>query len=124
MSKRSHLSGEERLAIAIKEMPNPLEDRRHNLSIYLVNDKASSNENRFEHIINPRHELTTNDIKRIPKLLHKAIMKKDKERKETFNLYIRRFNYKEEYIKISIHINPEYPQKAYIKTIFITKNVK
>ena len=124
MAKRKGLSYEEKMNSVLKDLPNPIEDKRHNIYIYFVDDKARSNETRFEHIIDTSHELLPSDLKRIPKCIKKALFKKDKERTDTFNLYIKRNNYGDEYIKLSLKIEPNKPKVAIVKTIFITKTVK
>lgn len=124
MAKRKGVSYEEKMMSALNCVPFPLEDKRHNLFIYFINDRARSNETRFEHIIDISHELVPKDIMRIPKYIKKAKMKKDKERTKTFNLYIPRNNYSGEYIKISVQIEPSKPNKAIVKTIFITDEIK
>ena len=60
---------------ALKSLPNPIEDKRHNIDIYFNDDRARSNESRFEHVIEKRHELLPSDIKRIPNNIKKAIFK-------------------------------------------------
>ena len=112
------------MADALNQLPKPIVDKRHNLFIYLENDRARTNQTRIEHIFDAKHDLNIQDIKRIPREIKKCIFKKDKERKETFNVYIRRNNYSAEYIKISLDITKEEPHKGTIKTIYITKNIK
>ena len=65
MAKRKGLSYEEKLINALRKLPSPLEDKRHNLKIYFDDDRARSNESRFEHIVNQRHGLRPSDIERI-----------------------------------------------------------
>ena len=103
---------------------SPIIDKRHNLSIFLENDRARTNQTRIEHIINDKHDLKPKDIKRIPQEIKKCIFKKDAERKETFNIYIKRAYYSNEYIKISLEITNEKPNTGTIKTIYITKHIK
>lgn len=124
MSKKKKLSYEEKMLEALKSLPNPIEDKRHNIDIYFNDDRARSNESRFEHVIEKRHELLPSDIKRIPNNIKKAIFKIDKERKDSYNYYIRRNRNGDEFIKISVRINPETPKTAIVKTIFVTKNLK
>ena len=122
---KKRVTYEERIINAVKSLPNPLEDKRHSLFIYFVDDRARSNETRFTHIASKRHELTVYDIRRIPRQIKTCVFKKDKERKETFNLYIKRFNFiDDEYIKLSVAIEEKEPHRAVVKTIFITKNIK
>ena len=125
MKETKGLSYQQRMIIALKKLPNPIFDKRHDILIHFIDDRARSNESRFDHIIDISHELNPNDIKRIPKGIKKCIFKKDKERTKTFSIYIKRYNYsEEEYIKISVRIEPDKPRDAIVKTIFITKNVK
>lgn len=124
MTKKKSLTYEEKMMKALTALPVPLQDKRHNVFIYLVDDMARSNETRFEHIINKRHELIPNDIKRIPRIIKNAIFKIDKERKDTYNYYLLRNRNTNEYIKISVKIEPENPSKAIVKTIYITKAIK
>ena len=124
MTKRKGLSYEEKMILALSALPNPLIDKKHNISIYFDNDKARSNQTRFDHIINSRHELFPSDIKHIPQKMKTCILRKDKERKETFNLYLKRNSISNDYIKLSLKIEENKPNIAIVKTIFITKTVK
>ena len=124
MTKRKGLSYEEKLINALKKLPNPLVDKRHNLEIYFEDDRARSNQSRFEHIIDFKHGLLASDIERIQRYINLSKLKKDHERKETFNLYIKRNSLNNEYIKVSLKIDDNNPNKAYVKTIFITKVTK
>ncbi|MBO6280475.1 MAG: hypothetical protein J6M95_02720 [Bacilli bacterium] len=124
MAKRKGLTYEQKLIDALKKLPNPIIDKRHNLKIYFIDDRARSNQSRFEHIINQRHGLRPSDFERIERNIKKCIFKKDLERAETYNLYIRRNNIRDEYIKISVKISPDEPDIARVKTIFITRVIK
>ena len=124
MAKRKGLSYEQKLINALKKLPVPLEDKRHNLKIYFNDNRARSNRSRFEHITEFRHGLIASDIERIPRYIKTCIFKRDLERTETFNIYIRRNNYSDEYIKISVKINPRCPDIAVVKTMYITTIVK
>ena len=124
MAKKQILTYEQKIFNALDSLPNPLEDKKHRIFIVFDNRRARSNEDRYEHIASFRHELTTHDIKRIPKRLKTSILKKDLERKNTYNLYIERNSFSGEYIKISMNLNFKESNKAIVKTIFITKNLK
>ena len=124
MAKKKGLSYEQKLINALKKLPNPLEDKNHNIKIYFIDNRARSNQSRFEHIIASRHGLLPKDLERIPRYIKTCIFKKDLERTDTYNIYIRRNNYNDEYIKISVKIEPEKPNEAIVKTIFITTNIK
>ena len=124
MAKRKGLTYEQKLIDALEKLPNPLIDKRHNLKIYFVDNRARSNQSRFEHIVNQRHGLRPSDLERITRYIKKCIFKRDPDRVETYNIYVRRRNYSEEYIKICVRIDPSNPEIAIVKTIFITRVVK
>ena len=124
MAKKKGLSYEERMINALQKIPNPLEDKKHRILLFFEDNRARSNQSRFEHISLSRHDLYLGDIKRIIKHISESIMKKDLERKDTYNLYIKRNNYGNEYIKISLELNFYKSNEAIVKTIFITTNVK
>ena len=124
MPKKKKLTYEEKMIRALNSIPNPIEDTRHGISIYFVDNRARSNQSRFDHIIDKRHELLPGDIKRIPNKIKQSIFKKDMERTETYNIYIKRNSYNNEYIKISVKIEDNNPHVAVVKTVFITETVK
>ena len=124
MARKKGLTYEQKMIKALKALPNPIDDKRHNTKIYFINNRARSNETRFDHIIDERHELLPSDIKRIVNKIKTAVFRIDKERAETYNYYIKRNNYSDEYIKISVKIEADKPKEAIVKTIYITKNVK
>ena len=124
MTKRKGLSYEEKLIDALRKLPCPLLDKKHNLKIYFDDGRARSNESRFEHITNQRHGLLASDIERINRYINTSKLKKDHERKDTFNLYIKRNSFNNEYIKISLKMSSEELLVATVKTIFITKVYK
>lgn len=124
MAKRKGLTYEQKLIDALEKLPSPLIDKRHNLKIYFVDNRARSNQSRFEHIVNQRHGLRPSDLERVNRCIKKCIFRKDLERSETYNIYIRRTNYSDEYIKIGVKIDPSEPEIAMVKTIFITKVIK
>ena len=122
MAKKKGLSYEQKLINALKKLPNPLEDKKHNLLIFFDDDRARSNQSRFKHIAESRHGLRPSDIERIPRIINESRLKKDKRRTDTFNLYIKRNNYNDEYIQMALEIENINLKNAYVKTIFITKN--
>ena len=124
MAKTKGLSYEEKMINALKKLPNPIKDNKHGIYIYLIDDRARSNESRFEHIVLERHELKQSDIARIIKEIDNSELKKDRVRKNVYNIYIKRQNNSNEYIKISLEIDFTKSNKATIKTIFITRNLK
>lgn len=74
MARKKRLSYEEKMVKALRSIPNPIEDKRHGIFIYFIDERARSNESRFEHIIEKRHELLPSDIKRIPKCIKKPFL--------------------------------------------------
>ena len=104
MAKKKRLTYEQKLINALRKIPVPLFDRRHNLNIYFDDNRARSNESRFQHIVNQRHGLVPADIDRIPRYIKTCIFKKDSERTGTCNIYIKRNTVSDEYIKISLKI--------------------
>ena len=124
MAKNKRVTYEEKIIKSLEELPNPIMDKKHGLEIFFINNRARSNESRFEHISVDRHELKPRDIKRIVVAIKTSILRKDKQRKNTYNLYIKRTNYNDEYIKISLYANFQKNNEAIVKTIFITKNFK
>ena len=124
MANKKHLTYEEKIIKALKSLPNPLIDNKHRIIIVLDNNRERSNESRFEHIAVSRHELLPSDIKQIPKRTETSILKKDKERTNTYNIYIARNGHVGEYIKISIEIDFKKSNIGFVKTIYITRNNK
>ena len=124
MAKTKGLSYEEKMINALKKLPNPIRDNKHRINIVFKDNRARSNESRFEHIVLKRHNLLPSDIKRIEKGIDESILRKDKDRTGTYNIYIKRNSYSEEYIKISVELDFKESNTAIVKTIFITKSLK
>ena len=124
MTKRKGPSIEEKLIKALRELPNPLEDKKHRIRIYFIDNRARSNESRFEHISLFRHNLQPSDIERISRHINRSTLKKDPERNNTYNLYIKRKSNHSEYIKISLELDFTISNEAVVKTIFITTHIK
>ncbi len=127
MARKKRLSHDQRILNALEKIQSPIFDKRHNLSIYFINDKVRNNETRFEHISKRSHELQVHDLERITRRLNykQTVFKKDKEHKNTFNYYIQRYGYTdEEQIKMSVLIDEYNPQRGKVKTIFITGKQK
>ena len=124
MAKKKGISREQKLINALNALPETIDDVKHRIKVKFVNDQARSNESRFEHISLNRHELTVNDIKRIPKQISNSELKKDEERTKTYSIYIKRNNYNNEYIKLSVTLDFNVSNEATVKTVYITKNIK
>ena len=102
MARKKSLTHEEKIIKALNTLPDVLEDNKHRIKIKFINDQARSNETRFEHISLARHQLTPNDIKRIQKEISNSELRIDDARTKTYSIYIKRNNFNDEYIKISI----------------------
>ena len=125
MSKKRAPNYDLSLVEALKSLPNPIIDKKHNISIFIEDTKARSNQSRFEHIARHFHELRVKDIEIIFKSINKnPIFKKDKTRKDTYNYLFPRKNDKNHYLKMSILVKDYKDRTAVIKTIFITKTPK
>ena len=120
MARKKGLTYEQALINALKEFPNPLVDNKHRIVIYW----ARNNQSVFEHIVDARHGLYPRDIKRIPRKISESILKRDLDRTDTYNLYIKRNTYSNEYTQISLLLNFKESNKAVIKTMFITTDLK
>ena len=120
MAKKKGLSYEQKMINALNKLPNSLHDYRHNIDIYFVNNRARSNQSRFEHIIAYNHGLMPSDIERVARYINTSKLKKDPNRKSTYNLFVKRNSYNNEFIKISINFENKSVRCATVKTIFIT----
>ena len=109
---------------AIKKWPNPICDNKHGYNIY-IEGRARSNQTREEHIIEYGHDLKARDLKLIPNGINNYFdYKKDPIYKNTFNYYIKRGGQDKGFIKVSIRKSDIDSKRAWIKTIFITYNIK
>ena len=125
MGKKHRTDYEKDLIAALKKLPFPIYDKRHNLTIFLDDERSRSNQRRFEHISRSYHKLTTKDLEVIPsEIVSRAKLKKDPSRKDTFNYYILRKAENSYFVKICIKIIDKKQRTAKIKTIFTTKSLK
>ena len=109
---------------AIKKWPNPMYDKKHGYYIY-VEGKARSNQTRIEHIVQNRHDLKVRDLDLVPEGINYYFeYKKDKTYKNTYNYYIIRKGLDKGFIKVSIQVDHKNSKKAWVKTVYITYNVK
>ena len=125
MSKRKpRIYHPKNLITEIKKWPNPMYDKKHGYYIY-VEGRARSNQTREEHIIEYGHDLKAKDLKRIPEGIENYFKyKKDPKYKNTYNYYIKRGGEDKGLIKVSIRISDHDSKQAWIKTVFITYNIK
>ena len=124
MAKKNGIQYVEKIIKALKNLPSPLVDIKHGLSLYISNNLARSNETRYEHIAKISHSLSEKDISYIPKGIKNAKLRKDKYRKGTFEYIYKRKGNNDEYIRIYIKIDKKNAKVATIKTIFVTKSDK
>lgn len=124
MARKKSLTHEEKIIKALNTLPDVLVDNKHRIKIKFINDQARSNETRFEHISLARHQLTPNDIKRIQKEISNSELRIDDARTKTYSIYIKRNNFNDEYIKLSITLNFKIYNVAKVKTVYITKIIK
>ena len=125
MAKQKVNKVNNRLLEYLLSVKSPILDKRHNLVVYLDDNRARSNQTRFEHIVRDNHRLKVCDLKRLFTLFTvEGKLKKDFLRKDTYNYYLTRNSKGNEFIKMSIQLDKNDKSKGKIKTIFITRNVK
>lgn len=113
-----------KLIEAISKWPNPMFDKKHNLYIY-VEGRARSNQTRVDHIVDYSHDLKARDLELIPEGIKTYFSyKKDPIYKDTFNYYFFRKGKDKGFIKMSIQIDANNKNRAWVKTIFITYKIK
>ena len=123
--KRNSKYYDKNIIEALQKLPETIEDKKHNLIIYVRNDQARSNETRFEHIAKNAHELKVKDIESIPNGISCYVkFRKSENLKETYYYYIKRNNKLKGYIQLAVKLYKGERNKAYIKTIFITYSIK
>ena len=106
-------------------MPPTIEDKKHGFVIAVRNDKARSNETRFEHIAKKNHELKVRDIELIPEGVKKyAKFSKSLELKDTYYYYILRKGKDKGFVQLAIKLIEGETNLYYIKTIFISYRIK
>ena len=99
-------------------------DKRHRFYIY-VEGRTRSNQTRVEHIIEYSHDLKVRDLNLVPNgIKNNFDYKKDPKYKNTFNYYIKRGGNDKGFIKVSIRISDNNPERAWIKTVFIAYKIQ
>ena len=125
MAKKSLDKYDPKIIEALEKLPKIFEDKRHGLRIELKNDRARSNETRFQHIAKRIHELKVRDIKCIPEGIRNYIkFSKSDDLKDTYYYYIKRKGDDRGFIQIAILVDINDKKKAYIKTVFIAYRLK
>ena len=124
-NKRNDKIYDQKLIEALKKLPPQIEDKKHGFVIEIKDDRARSNETRFEHIAKKNHELKVRDIEAIPEGIIKYVKyEKSEEIENTFYYYIKRKGEDRGFIQVAILIDKNNPKKARIKTIFISHRIK
>ena len=122
--KRNEEIYDQNIIEALRKLPNPIKDKKHNLLIYIRNDRARSNETRFEHISKQYHDLKVRDIEAIPNGIRNYIMfRKSDKLKDTYYYYIKRKGEDKGFIQVAILVDLFDKTKAYLKTIFIAYRI-
>ena len=125
MAKKRTKKYDPNLVEALKKLAFPIVDKRHNLIVYLDDERARSNQTRLEHIAKCGHDLTVKDIEAIPDGITKySKLKKERNRKDSFNYYFPRKGQEMSYIQISVKIDKNDRRIAKIKTVFVARRVK
>ena len=122
MTKRIHsVQNDQKIIDALKKLPNCIYDKKHDLKLYLNNNKSRSNETRFEHISKKYHELRVRDIESIPEGINNYIeYVKNKHLKDTYSYLISRQGKDKGFIKVDILVDKFDKKKGYIKTIYVS----
>ena len=110
---------------ALKKLPPLIEDKRHGFVIEIKDDRARSNETRFEHIAKKNHELKVRDIKSIPEGIKDYVkFVKSSEIENTCYYFIKRKGEDRGFIQVAILLDETNPKRARIKTVFIAHRLK
>ena len=125
MAKKSSEKYDHKIIEALKKLPPHIEDKRHGFVIDVEDDRARSNETRFQHIAKKEHLLKVRDIEAIPEGIKNYIkFSKSDELKDTYYYFIKRRFGDKGFIQVSVSIKNRDRKRAYIKTAFITYRIK
>ncbi len=125
MAKKTNEKYDLKLIEALKKLPSQIEDKRHGFIIQIRDDKARSNETRFQHIAKKMHELKVRDIESIPEGIRNYVkFTTSKELKDTYYYYINRKGMDKGFIQLAIKLKEGEKKVYYIKTIFIAYRIK
>ena len=125
MAKKKNTKYDQNLIEALKQLPSSIEDKRHGFVIEIKNDRARSNETRFEHIAKKNHELKVRDIKSIPEGIKEYVkFVKSNEIENTCYYFIKRKGEDRGFIQVAILLDEANPKRARIKTVFIAHRLK
>jgi len=125
MAKKANEKYDIKLIEALKKLPPLIEDKRHGFIIQIRDDKARSNETRFQHIAKKMHELKVRDIESIPEGIKNYVkFTVSKELKDTYYYFINRKGKDKGFIQLAIKLKEGEKTVYYVKTIFISYRLK
>lgn len=125
MAKKANEKYDIKLIEALKKLPPLIEDKRHGFVIQIRDDKARSNETRFQHIAKKMHELKVRDIESIPEGIKNYVkFTVSKELKDTYYYFINRKGKDKGFIQLAIKLKEGEKKVYYVKTIFISYRLK
>ena len=125
MAKKANEKYDIKLIEALKKLSPLIEDKRHGFIIQIRDDKARSNETRFQHIAKKMHELKVRDIESIPEGIKNYVkFTVSKELKDTYYYFINRKGKDKGFIQLAIKLKEGEKKVYYVKTIFISYRLK
>lgn len=125
MAKKANEKYDIKLIEALKKLPPLIEDKRHGFIIQIRDDKARSNETRFQHIAKKMHELKVRDIESIPEGIKNYVkFTVSKELKDTYYYFINRKGKDKGFIQLAIKLKEGEKKVYYVKTIFVSYRLK
>ena len=123
--KRREIKYDQNLIDALKKISFPIYDRKHDLYIYALDNRARSQESRYEHICKSYHELKVRDIESIPDgITSYCKFLKSETLKETYYYFFKRRGESRGFVRLAIKLFKNNKKKAYIKTIFVSYRIK
>lgn len=125
MAKKTNEKYDLKLIEALKKLPSQIEDKKHGFIIAIRNDRARSNETRFEHIAKKNHQLKVRDIELIPEgIIKYAKFSKSLDLKDTYYYYILRKGKDKGFVQVAIKLIEGEKNLYYIKTVFVSYRIK
>lgn len=125
MVKKTNEKYDLKLIEALKKLPPQIEDKKHGFVIQIRDDRARSNETRFQHISKKNHQLKVRDIELIPEgIIKYAKFSKSLELKDTYYYFISRKGKDKGFIQLAIKLIEGEKKLYYIKTIFVSYRIK
>lgn len=124
MAKKSSEKYDQKIIEALKKLPKQIEDKRHGFVIEFKDERARSNETRFQHIAKKEHQLKVRDIEAIPEGIKDYVkFSKSLSLKDTYYYYINRKGKDKGFIQLAIKLIEGEAKKYYIKTIFVAYRI-